>query len=98
MRLSPVVPFAVTNVLAAVAGVRRGPLLVGTAVGLAPRVAAVVLLGAGLRELRMERPDAPWLLAASVAATVLAVVALGWATRRVLSRLEPEALAAHRGP
>ena len=90
LRLSPVVPFAVTNTLAAVFGVRRLPLLWGTLVGLAPRVAAVVVLGAGLERLAWASPRAPWLVAAGVAATVLSLAALGWITRRALGRLVPE--------
>ncbi|BAM05339.1 VTT domain-containing protein [Phycisphaera mikurensis] len=90
LRLSPVVPFAVTNTLAAVFGVRRGPLLLGTLVGLAPRVAAVVVLGAGLERLAWASPEAPWLVAAGVAATALSVLGLGWATRGALQRLVPE--------
>ena len=89
LRLSPVVPYAVTNVLTAVFGVRRLPLLAGTAAGLAPRVAVVVALGAGLEQLSWERPDAPWLVAAGVAATVASVAGLGWVTRRALGRLAP---------
>lgn len=90
LRLSPVVPFAVTNLLAAVFGVARGPLLAGTLVGLAPRVAAVVVLGAGLEQLQWASPNAPWLVVAGVAATALSVAGLGWITRRALQRLVPE--------
>ena len=97
LRLSPAVPYAVTNTLTAVFGVRRGPLFWGTLLGLAPRIAAVAALGAGLEELEWTRPDAPWLVAAGVAATVLSVAALGWLTRRAFTRLVPEAPGT-RGP
>ena len=96
LRLSPAVPYAVTNTLAAVFGVRRGPLFWGTLFGLAPRIAVVAALGAGLEELEWTRPDAPWLVAAGVLATVLSVAGLGWITRRAFTRLVTEAET--RGP
>ena len=77
VRLSPAVPFAATNVALAALRVPAGPYLAGTILGLAPRVAAVALAGAGLAELDWSRPGAAWLLAAGGAATVLALVIVG---------------------
>ncbi|MEM8738914.1 MAG: VTT domain-containing protein [Planctomycetota bacterium] len=91
LRLSPVVPFGATNVLCAAFGVRRGPFVVGTLVGLAPRVAAVVALGAGLERLDFSRPGGLGWLVVGVAATGLVVVVMGEATRRTLRGVTADA-------
>ncbi len=47
-RLPPQMPFAMGNVLAASSGVRLIPLVIGTAIGMAPRIGLVVWIGAEL--------------------------------------------------
>ena len=89
LRLSPVVPYGATNVLAAAFGVPMRAFLAGTAIGLAPRVVAVALLGAGLQQLDFTRPGGVAWLIVGVGATVLAIAMLGWATRRVLREAVP---------
>lgn len=92
LRVSPVVPYGATNVLAAAFGVPWIAFMVGTVVGLAPRVVGVALLGAGLGKLDFTRPGGVGWLVAGVGATVLAIGLLGWVTQQVLSRtLPPEA-------
>ncbi|MEO0515464.1 MAG: VTT domain-containing protein [Planctomycetota bacterium] len=95
LRLSPVVPYGATNVLAAAFKVRFGSFIGGTAIGLAPRVAAVAALGAGLEKLEMTRPDGIAWVVLAVAATLLMIVSLGWITRGALRRavgeVSPEA-------
>jgi len=86
LRLSPVVPYGATNVLAAAFGVRKRAFIVGTAAGLAPRVAAVAGLGAGLERLEMTRPSGIGWLVLGVAATAVLVAAMGWVTRGALRR------------
>lgn len=63
-RLPPQMPFAMGNVLAASSGVRLIPLVVGTALGMAPRIGLVVWIGA---ELSAWEPGTP------------IPVSLGWA-------------------
>ena len=87
LRLSPVVPYGSTNVLAAVFRVPMLPFLLGTLLGLAPRAAAVVLLGAGLESLDSKESVSPWFLGIGIAATVLALVVMSWAAKRALDRL-----------
>ncbi len=55
-RLPPQMPFAMTNVLAASSGVRLVPLMIGTAIGMAPRIGLVVWLGAELSEWKFGAP------------------------------------------
>jgi len=87
LRLSPVVPYGSTNVLAAVFGVPLRPFVWGTLVGLAPRVLAVVWVGAGLERLASGGALSPWLFGAGVLATVAALGLIGRVTKRTLGRL-----------
>lgn len=91
LRLSPVVPYGSTNVLAAVFGVPMFPFLLGTMIGLAPRAAAVVLLGAGLERLDVEASVSPWVWATGIAATVAALIVMSWAAKRALDAVAQEA-------
>lgn len=90
LRLSPVVPYGATNVLAAAFRVRLGAFIWGTALGLAPRVAAVAALGAGLEKLEMTKPGGWGWVAVGVAATVLVLFSMGWVALSTLRRLTPE--------
>lgn len=85
LRLSPVVPYGVTNVLAAVFRLPVMPFVAGTAVGLAPRVAVVAAWGAALEQLDAgTSPVGGWTLAAGAVATLGAVVLLGAIARRAV--------------
>ncbi len=84
LRLSPLAPFAATNVVLAAMRTPLRPYLAGAALGLMPRVVAVALLGAGLSELDWSRPQTPWLLAAGGVATVVSFVLIGRVAGRVL--------------
>lgn len=68
-RLPPQVPFALGNVLAASCGVRQFPLLIGTAIGMAPRIALAVWVGAEFSEWKPGAP-LPGALLFSVVASV----------------------------
>ena len=92
LRLSPVVPYGSTNVLAAVFRVPMLPFLLGTLLGLAPRAAAVVLLGAGLE--RLDSSDAgvsPWMLGLGLGATAAALIVMSWAAKRALAQVAGDA-------
>lgn len=84
LRLSPVVPYGSMNALAAALAVPLMPFVAGTLIGLAPRVAAVVALGAGLEQLDDEREVPSWLLITGITATLLAVVVMGVIAKRAL--------------
>ncbi|MGC1479832.1 MAG: VTT domain-containing protein [Chthoniobacterales bacterium] len=72
-RLPPQVPFALGNVLAASCGVRQVPLLIGTVIGMAPRIVLAVWVGAELSE---WEPGAP-LPGALVFSVVAGIVGFG---------------------
>lgn len=92
LRLSPVVPYGSTNVLAAVFSVPMLPFLVGTFIGLAPRAAAVVLLGAGLETLDSKTMVSPWIWGIGIVATLLALIVMSWSAKRALSEITPKAI------
>lgn len=93
IRLSPVMPFAATNLLMASSGVRLGPFLGGTLLGIAPRVVAVAVAGAGLEELDLSRGADRRLAIVGAVATVVVLAILGQIARRALMRtaaVDPE--------
>ena len=88
IRLSPVMPFAATNLLMSTTGVGMVPFLIGSAVGQAPRILAVVWIGASLTELDLSQASDRRLLVLGVVATVLVLWILGRASKRALMGLE----------
>lgn len=77
LRLSPVMPFAATNLLMAAARVPFGTFQWGSTLGLLPRVTALAWAGAGLARLATAGTLGPWWLAAGVVATGLALWLIG---------------------
>ena len=55
LRISPLLPFETTNALLAMCGVRFVPYLVGTTLGVMPRVAAVVWAGSQMHKLTLDK-------------------------------------------
>lgn len=82
LRLSPVMPFALTNFLMAAARVPFVDFQVGSWLGMTPRVIAVACAGAGLSELVDADPSQPWLLGLGVVATLVAMWWIGRIARR----------------
>jgi uncharacterized membrane protein YdjX (TVP38/TMEM64 family) len=87
LRLSPAMPFALTNFLMASARVPVKSFLVGTFFGMLPRSSAVVFVGAGLSELSFENSQDSWLLIGGIIATVVSVFVIGIISKRALERL-----------
>lgn len=76
IRIVPVAPYSVVNVISGAAHVERGPYLVGTALGMLPGIVANALLIDRLIA-AIEHPGPwTWALLAGVAAAVVALVAL----------------------
>jgi uncharacterized membrane protein YdjX (TVP38/TMEM64 family) len=86
LRLSPVMPFAATNVLLAAFGVRPWTFLLATVVGTTPRAIGAALVGAELSELDWRAGGGAWSTWLAIAATVLAVVVVGRLARAALRR------------
>lgn len=87
LRLLPVPPFSVTNVLLASAQVRRTPFVVGSLVGMVPSCLAVVSIAAGMERLNFDAGARPWVLGGALAATVVALGALAQIARRALRQV-----------
>jgi uncharacterized membrane protein YdjX (TVP38/TMEM64 family) len=84
VRLSPVMPFAGTNLLMAAVGQRLPAFLAGTVAGIAPRVVVVATAGAGLSELDLSQSGDQRLALIGAAATLVALVAVSLVARRAL--------------
>jgi uncharacterized membrane protein YdjX (TVP38/TMEM64 family) len=87
VRLSPAMPFALTNFLMASARVPVKAFLIGTFLGMLPRSTAIVFVGAGLSELSFENVDDSRLLIFGIAATVVSAIILGIFARNALDRI-----------
>jgi uncharacterized membrane protein YdjX (TVP38/TMEM64 family) len=89
LRLSPLVPFSLSNYLYGLTAVRFWPYVLASAVGMLPGTLLYVSLGAAGRAAAEGRGRGPleWaLLALGVAATAVATVLVGRAARRQLRK------------
>lgn len=86
LRLSPAMPFSMTNLLMAATNVPLPAFLVGTVFGMLPRSAAVVYFGSELSELNFSQPNELWMILPGIVATILAVGAIGLISKRALSK------------
>ena len=73
IRLSPIFPFALTNVIMASLKMPIAPFLSGTMVGMLPRTAAAVLFGSELLKLSFENPADSWLVCLGLLGTFFLV-------------------------
>ena len=80
-------PFAMTNLLLAATGVGWRPFLLGSLLGLAPRVAAAVVVGASLSTLDLRHLERGGTAYLSIALSIAVVAALGWLANRALRDL-----------
>lgn len=87
LRLSPLMPFAATNVLLAAARLKLLDFLMGSFLGLFPRVFLVVLAGAGLGELNFNHGAGQELLLLGILSTVLILVITGRLAKKTLGRV-----------
>ncbi len=87
IRLSPAIPFAATNFVVSAAGISFPMFALTTVVGMLPRAAAVVFVGASLAELDFDRPQEMWLIVLGIVATILAIAAISIVSRRTLHRI-----------
>lgn len=90
LRLSPAMPFALTNFLMASARVPRKSFVIGTFFGMLPRSTAVVFVGSGLSELSFDDPQEMWLLVFGIIATIFSIIFISIVARRALGRLMQE--------
>ncbi|MEY2746259.1 MAG: hypothetical protein RL112_1301 [Planctomycetota bacterium] len=87
LRVSPIVPFALVNVLLAAARVPFAAFLLGSGLGAVPRTALVCFAGARLADFDAEGgPDQWWRLWFAIGASAALFAWLGWSARRALAR------------
>ena len=87
LRLSPAMPFALTNLLMTAARVPLPAFLIGTFVGMLPRSAAVVFFGAGLSVLSLDEPFNFWMFAFGVIATLISVIVISYFSKQALAKM-----------
>ena len=87
LRLSPAMPFALTNFLMASARVPLKSYVVGTFLGMLPRSSAVVIVGSGLSDLTLDNAENTWLLVFGIIATIITVIVLSRIANRALERI-----------
>ena len=90
LRLSPAMPFALTNFLMSSARVPLKSFLIGTFFGMLPRSSAVVFFGAGLSELNFDQPFNVWMFVLGMAATVVSIIAISYFSKQALSKMMTE--------
>lgn len=83
VRLPPVAPFAMTNMVLAGTGVKRMPFLLGTLIGMAPRTAVAVFAAAGVADLR-DAEVAEHIYITGIGVTILVLIALTWIGKRAM--------------
>jgi uncharacterized membrane protein YdjX (TVP38/TMEM64 family) len=92
IRLSPAIPFAATNFVVSAAGVSFSLFAFATVIGMLPRAAAVVFVGASLSELDFDRPQESWIVILGIAATVFAIAFISFFARRALRRISSDGI------
>jgi len=86
VRLSPLMPFAVSNLMMASLGVRAGAFFCATAIGLLPRSIGVALVGAQLSELDWRAGGSAWATALAIVATLVVILWIARVSGRALRR------------
>ncbi len=87
VRLPPNSPFAFVNFLLAAGKVRVLDYALGTLVGVTPRTALGVFVGAGLEQLDLKAKTQTWMYVAGFVVLVAVVVVIGRMARRALDQL-----------
>ena len=84
VRVSPVPPFGVTNLMLASARCPVAPFTLGTTLGLVPQTLAVVPMAARLEQLEFRQQ--PWMFLSGIAAMVLVFTVIGYVGKKALAR------------
>jgi uncharacterized membrane protein YdjX (TVP38/TMEM64 family) len=85
LRLSPLMPFAASNLVFSVSKTPLPSFLLGSAIGLAPRVIIVALAGVGLSELDLSQSRDQTIAIIGFLATVLAIVLISKIVKKALT-------------
>jgi len=86
LRLSPLLPFETTSVLLAVTGTPLTEFLLGTAIGVIPRTAAIVLVASRMHKLNLHDSSNRWLAVAGLLASAIGAVIIALISKHALDR------------
>ncbi len=95
MRLPPNSPFALTNLVLSSARVPTGVYVLGTLIGMTPRTALAVTLGAGLTQLDFNQPLPTLWLVVGFAVSLTVVLILGSIAQRALRSITAGEVSLH---
>jgi len=87
VRVPPNSPFALTNLVMAATRVRWSAYAIGTVLGIAPRTAAAVFIGAQLSELELANTKQTWFVVSGLVALVVVVVIIGMLANRAVAKV-----------
>lgn len=91
LRLPPNSPFAFMNIVLASSRVPRGAFLLGTAVGMLPRTALAVIIGAGINETfnkeALERAAPPWAFVVAIVVSLAIFAIVGTIANKAIERV-----------
>lgn len=87
IRLSPIMPFAGTNVLLAAGKVNKLEFVFGSAIGLAPRVILVSIAGSKLSSLDLSQGADRSLFVLGLIATILSLAIIGSVSKKALRKM-----------
>lgn len=89
LRLPPNSPFAITNLVMASVRVPRAPYVLGTIIGMAPRTAAAVWVGAQAAASMSDSPVKPpkWMIVAGVVLMLVVLVVVGSIANKAIRRV-----------
>lgn len=90
VRISPSSPFALTNLLFASLGVRRGVFFFGTLMGMLPRTLAAVMIGQSFTGWNGGIDKPRWLIVAGIVAIVVLLIVISKVSASVLLRMTRE--------
>jgi phosphatidylserine/phosphatidylglycerophosphate/cardiolipin synthase-like enzyme/uncharacterized membrane protein YdjX (TVP38/TMEM64 family) len=82
LRLVPVAPFALVNLMAGISHVRFRDFIAGTAIGTLPGVVAATMLGSTIAHFAVSSDAVDWLAYGGIAAAAAALLTAAWRWRR----------------
>jgi uncharacterized membrane protein YdjX (TVP38/TMEM64 family) len=85
LRLSPLLPFETTSVLLAATGVPPLPFMVGTAIGVIPRTAAIVFVASRAHHLDFHQANSKWFLILGILASLLGATIIALISKHALN-------------
>ncbi len=86
LRLPPNSPFAACNLVMAATRVPFGIYLLGTVIGMAPRTAAAVYIGATIQDMSQANARSGWTIAFAIATALIVLAVIGHIANKALAR------------